>query len=57
MKKTIIILAKTKIGNLNRTTVPERVREILGLDIGDEIVWIQEGKRIYVENARREEET
>jgi len=56
MKKTIIILAKTKIGNLNRTTVPERVREILGLDMGDEIVWIQEGKRIYVENARREEE-
>ena len=35
MKKTIIILAKTKIGNLNRTTVPERVREILGLDMGD----------------------
>jgi len=55
MKKTIIILAKTRIGNLNRTTVPERVRKILGVNEGDEVVWIQEGKRVYVENARREE--
>ena len=55
MKKTIVILAKTKIGNLNRTTVPERVRKILGLNEGDEIVWIQEENRVYVENARKEE--
>ena len=56
MKKTYTILAKTKIGKLNRTTVPEQVRELLHVDEGDEVVWIQEGKRIYVENARREEE-
>ena len=55
MGKTIIILAKTKIGNLNRTTVPERVREVLGVGKGDEVVWIQEGNRVYVENARKEE--
>jgi len=56
MNKTIIILAKTKIGKLNRTTVPEKVRELLHVREGDEVVWIQEGKRVYVENARREEE-
>ena len=56
MKKTIIFLAKTKIGNLNRTTVPERVREILGVSEGDEIIWIQKENKIYVENARKEEE-
>ena len=56
MKKTIIILAKTKIGKLNRTTVPEQVRELLHVGEGDEVVWIREGKRVYVENARREEE-
>jgi AbrB family looped-hinge helix DNA binding protein len=55
LEKTIIILAKTKIGKLNRTTVPERVRKILGLSEGDEVVWMQEGNRIYVENARKEE--
>ena len=54
MGKTIIILAKTKIGNLNRTTVPERVREVLGVGKGDEVVWIQEGGRVYIENARKE---
>lgn len=56
MKKLIAILAKTKIGKMRRTTVPEQVRELLGVDEGDEIVWIQEGNRVYVENARREEE-
>ena len=56
MGKTVIILAKTKIGKLNRTTVPERVRKLLHVNEGDEIVWVQEGKRIYVENARRENE-
>ena len=49
-----IILQKTRIGKNYRTTVPERVRKILGLDEGDEIIWIQEGDRIIVENAKRE---
>ena len=57
MRKTYAILAKTKIGKLNRTTVPEQVRELLHVDEGDEVVWIQEGNRVYVENARKEEET
>jgi len=56
MRKTYAILAKTKIGKLNRTTVPEQVREILGVGEGDEIVWIQKANRVYVENARKEEE-
>jgi len=56
MKRVYIILAKTKIGKLNRTTVPEQVRRILRLSEGDEIVWVQEGDRVYVENARRESE-
>ena len=55
MKRVYIILAKTKIGKLNRTTVPEQVRRILRLSEGDEVVWIQEGNRVYVENARKEE--
>ena len=56
MKRVYIILAKTKIGKLNRTTVPEEVRRILRLSEGDEVVWVQEGDRVYVENARKEEE-
>lgn len=56
MRKMIIILAKTKIGSLNRTTVPWRVRKVLGVGEGDEVVWIQEGNRIYVENAQKEAE-
>jgi len=55
MKKTYAFLAKTKIGKLYRTTVPEQVRKLLNLDEGDEVVWIQEGEKVYVENARREE--
>ena len=54
MKKTYVILAKTKIGRLNRTTVPEGVRKLLHVNEGDEIVWIQEGEKVYVENARKE---
>jgi len=56
MRKVYVILAKTKIGKLNRTTVPEEVRRILRLSEGDEVVWVQEGDRVYVENARKEEE-
>jgi len=54
MKKVYAILAKTKIGRLNRTTVPEEVRRLLRVSEGDEIVWIQEGEKVYIENARKE---
>jgi len=29
-----------------RTTVPKKVREVLKLDMGDEIVWVKEGEKI-----------
>jgi len=49
-----IVLQKTRIGRNYRTTVPEKVREELKLDMGDEILWIKEGDRIVIESARRE---
>ena len=55
MKKIVrAILAKTKVGRYHRTTVPEEVRRILDIKEGDEIVWIQEGDKIYIEKARKE---
>ena len=50
------ILQKTRIGKCYRTTVPEKVREMLKLGMGDEIVWVKEGDKVIVENARREVE-
>lgn len=54
MTKTYAILDKTKIGKLNRTTVPEQVRELLQLKEGDEIIWIQEGHKVLVDRAKKE---
>lgn len=54
MTKTYAILGKTRVGVSYRTTVPEGVRKLLGLEMGDEIVWIQEGDRIVVDRARKE---
>ena len=56
MTKTYAILDKTKVGKLNRTTVPEQVRELLQLRTGDEIVWIQEGNKVVVDRAKKEVE-
>jgi len=56
LTKTYAILDKTKVGKLNRTTVPEQVRELLQLRTGDEIVWIQEGNKVVVDRAKKEVE-
>jgi len=54
LTKTYAILGKTRVGTSYRTTVPESVRKLLGLEKGGEIVWIQEGDRIVVDRARKE---
>ena len=55
MKKIVrAILAKTRVGKYHRTTVPEEVRKILNIKERDEIVWILEGDKIYIEKARKE---
>jgi len=55
MKKVVrAILAKTKVGRYHRTTIPEEVRKILNIKEGDEVVWIQEGDKIYIEKAKQE---
>jgi len=54
LNKTYAILAKTKIGRMSRTTVPEEVRDFLRVKEGDEIVWIQEGDKVIVDRARKE---
>jgi bifunctional DNA-binding transcriptional regulator/antitoxin component of YhaV-PrlF toxin-antitoxin module len=54
MGKTYAILNKTKIGAYFRTTVPQDARKLLGLERGDEIVWIQEGEKVIVDKARKE---
>jgi len=56
LTKTYAILDKTRVGRLNRTTVPEQVRELLQLKTGDEIVWIQEGNKVVVDRAKKEVE-
>jgi len=54
LTKTYAILDKTKVGRLNRTTVPEQVRELLRLKEGDDIIWIQEGNKVLVDRAKKE---
>jgi AbrB family looped-hinge helix DNA binding protein len=54
LPKTYAILDKTKVGKLNRTTVPEQVRELLQLKEGDEIIWVQEGNKVLVDRAKKE---
>lgn len=54
MTKTYAILEKTKIGRYFRTTVPEEVRKIMDLEEGDEIIWVQDGKKILIDRARKE---
>lgn len=56
MTKTYAILDKTKVGKLNRTTVPEQVRALLQLKEGDEIIWVQEGNKVVVDRAKKEVE-
>lgn len=56
LTKTYAILDKTRVGRLNRTTVPEQVRELLHVKAGDEIVWIQEGDKVVVDRAKKEVE-
>ena len=47
--KKRVVLATTKLGRYNRTTVPNEVRKLLGLSEGDEILWILEENRIVIE--------
>jgi AbrB family looped-hinge helix DNA binding protein len=56
LTRTYAILDKTKVGKLNRTTVPEQVRALLQLKEGDEIVWFQEGDKVVVDRAKKEVE-
>jgi len=56
LTRTYAILDKTKVGRLNRTTVPEQVRALLQLKEGDEIVWFQEGNKVVVDRAKKEVE-
>ncbi len=49
--KKRIILASTKLGRNNRTTVPNEVRKLLELGEGDEILWILEEGKIVVERG------
>jgi AbrB family looped-hinge helix DNA binding protein len=56
LTKTYAILDKTKVGRLNRTTIPEQVRALLQLKEGDEIVWVQDGNKVVVDRAKKEVE-
>ena len=49
--KKRVVLASTKLGRYNRTTVPNEVRKLLGLSEGDEILWILEEDKIVVEKG------
>lgn len=56
--KKRVVLASTKLGRYNRTTVPNEVRKLLGLSEGDEVLWVLEEGRIVIEkgesNAQKE---
>jgi len=54
LRRTYAILAKTRIGAYFRTTVPEEVRNMLKVGKGDEIIWILDGDKIIVDNAKKE---
>jgi len=47
--KKRVILASTKLGRYNRTTVPSDVRKLLGLSEGDDVLWVLEEGRIVIE--------
>jgi len=47
--KKRVILASTKLGRYNRTTVPSEVRKLLGLSEGDDVLWVLEEGRIVIE--------
>lgn len=42
----------TKLTEKCQTTVPIELREQLGLEAGDEIIWFKEGHRLVVEAKR-----
>ena len=49
------ILCTTSIYGRHKTVVPEEVRKLLGLTVGDKVVWEQDlvSDRIYVSASRR----
>ncbi|MCD6428199.1 MAG: AbrB/MazE/SpoVT family DNA-binding domain-containing protein [Desulfurococcales archaeon] len=49
--KKRVVLASTKLGRYNRTTVPNEVRKLLGLNEGDEVLWILEDDKIIIEKG------
>lgn len=51
--KKRVILASTKLGRYNRTTIPSEVRKLLELSEGDEVLWVFEEGRIVVEKGER----
>jgi len=54
-EKKIITLDKTKVGLSYRTTVPETVRKLLQIKIGDEVAWVYDGINIIVKKNLKEE--
>ena len=44
-------MAITKISKGHQTRVPVEVRKLLGIEVGDRILWVMEGERIFVEKA------
>ena len=49
--KKRVILASTKLGRYNRTTVPREVRKLLGLSKEDKVLWVLEEGKIIVERG------
>ena len=48
-----MILDTSTLYGPGRTHVPISVRNILGIDKGDKLVWVVDGDRIYVESANK----
>ena len=46
-----IVLKTTRLGGYHRTTVSEKVRKLLGLSEGDEVLWVLEEGRIVIERG------
>ncbi len=44
-------MEKTKVDNLGRTSVPSKIRKLLKINKGDNIVWKQEEGKVIVEKA------
>jgi len=53
LKRTLAILAKTRIGAYYRTTVPEEVRKLLKVGKGDEVVWILDNNKVIIDRAKK----